>query len=48
MTRAALIFATTLLAALLSAHLTACGGGDPEPQKTTQPLDCREQPEACK
>ncbi len=35
---------------LLAFTLTACGGGDPEPEygHKPPPVDCRERPEACR
>lgn len=40
---------TTLLALLLAALLTACGGGDPEdnPDIPTPGVDCKAEPQKC-
>ncbi len=32
---------------MLVTVLAGCGGGDPEPEKTTQPVDCVANPKAC-
>lgn len=37
-----------LLLAALATLLTACGGGDPEPDKPTPGVDCAKEPEKCK
>lgn len=39
---------TALALILLSILLTACGGGDPEPDKSTPGVDCKAKPEKCK
>lgn len=39
---------STLAAILLSILLTACGGGDPEPDRPTPGVDCKAEPEKCK
>ena len=31
-----------------AATLTACGGGDPEPDQPTPAVDCQARPELCK
>lgn len=36
-----------LLALIFSSLLAACGGGEDEEQKDTQPVDCKARPEIC-
>lgn len=43
--RTALLGLVCLLAFV--ALLAGCGGGDPEPDKTTEPVDCKTHPERC-
>lgn len=41
-------YLATVILAFAATLLCACGGGDPEPEKDTDPPECHIRPELCK